>query len=118
MLTSFSATIVGESSLNRGRSTVELVQACLCTSKDLESCFEQFKCSVKLVQATVKHAQTCFSVEMVGESSFHHKGSPVNLVQTCLSTLKKLTKQFSLLWKCCKARADLFQCGDCRRKQF
>ena len=75
----------------------ELVQACLCTRKDLESCLDQFESPLKLLQVclsawkdlqsnflhcggTVKHARTCFSAEMVGENSFDRVRSTMELV--------------------------------------
>ena len=49
------------------------------------------------------------------ESNFHHCGSPVRLVQTCLCAGNA---DNSVLTRYCEARADLFKCLRRLRKQF
>ena len=44
----------------------------------------------------MKHVQLCLSSRKSIETSFHHCGSPGNLVQTCLSTTKELESRFHL----------------------
>ena len=108
VLTCLNAEIVGERSSDCGANSVELVVASSGAGKALESTFDRRGGPVKLVHA-------CISTRKDLESSLHHDGNRVKLAQTCSA---KIDKQFSLLWRCCKACADLFQCGDGRRKFF
>ena len=55
---------------------MKLVQTCLCTGNTLQRRFH--------LRGAVKHVQACLSSRKDGESSFHHCGGPVKLVQTCL----------------------------------
>ena len=53
--------------------------------------------------------QASLSARKDRESSSHHCGSPVKLMQACLSTMQVYTrKQLSPLWKSCNARTSLF----------
>ena len=43
----------------------------------------------------MKHVQTCFSASKDRESSFHHYGDPVKLVQACLCAENTLQRRFN-----------------------
>ena len=43
----------------------------------------------------MKHAQACLSSRKDVESSFHHCGSPVKLVQACLCAVNTLQRRFN-----------------------
>ena len=55
------------------------VQACLCAGKDL-----------------ITTLKACLSGREDPESSFHHCGGPVRLVQTCLCAGKTFQRRFNL----------------------
>ena len=44
----------------------------------------------------MKHVQACFSTREDRESSFHHCGSPVKLVQACLCAGKTSYRRLNL----------------------
>ena len=43
----------------------------------------------------MKHVHACLSASKDGESSFHHCGSPVKLVQACLCARNTLQRRFN-----------------------
>ena len=63
----------------------------------------------------MKHVLACLSAREDRESSFHHRGSPVRLVQDRLCAGKTWENLFT--W-CCEARVGLFKCQGRQRKQF
>ena len=56
----------------------------------------------------MKHVQACLSARKDGESSVHHCGGPVKLVQTCLCAGNTLQRRFH---RRCEARAGQFVPG-------
>ena len=65
----------------------------------------------------MKFVQACSCTRKNLQSSFHHDGTPVDLVHACLAPTE-LENQFLLQCRCYKVRNDLFQCRDVQRKQF
>ena len=56
----------------------------------------------------MKHVHPCLTARNDRESSFHHCGGPVKLVQTCFKYQERTRKLFSPLWRYCDACARLF----------
>ena len=106
VLTCFSADMVRERTFDRGTSLVKHVQACLCTTKGVESSFDRdgghASMSEHLERSTKQFfllwrrfkVRTDLNAEMVGESSFDCGASPVELVVASSRAGKALESTF------------------------
>ena len=96
---------------------MQLVQACLCARKYLESSFHHCVAPVKLVQA-------CLGAGTVWHRRFNRRRGAEMHVQACLSAWKDLESSFHHCWgpemsgkevlqqyRSCEASASLFKWG-------